>query len=196
MKKRVEGVRNTVKYWWISLIIGFLAILLGIWSLVTPVSALAALTIVFIVAFFISGIIEIAFAVSNRHIMKGWGWTLTGGIVDILLGVMLMCLPAPMVTVALIYFIGFWIMLRSIWAIGASAELNTLGVRGWGWLLALAILSLIFSIIFIFSSPIFGGVFVVAFFATAMLIYGVFRIYLAFQLKSIKSDINDIKKML
>lgn len=196
MKDVIKGVRNTVKYWWISLVIGLLAIILGVWSLVTPVDALYALTTVFIIAFFVSGLIEIIFAISNRHLMKGWGWTLSGGIIDILLGVMLVALPTPMVTVALIYFVGFWIMLRSIWAIGAASELQSLGVRGWGWMLALAILALIFSIIFIFSSPIFGGGFVVAFFAVSMLIYGVFRIYLAVQFKSIKNDIEDIKKKL
>lgn len=186
MEKAVEIMR--VRYWWESLIVGMLAILLGIWSLVTPLPALRAVTILFIISFFISGIIDIAFALSNRRIIKGWGWVLTGGIIDLLLALMLLGLPAPAATIVVIYFIGFWILFRSIWAIGSAAELNALGVKGWGWLLALAILSLIFAIVFIFSSPIFGGTVIVAFFATAMIIYGIFRIDLAFQLKRIREE--------
>ena len=125
-------------------------------------------------------------AAGNRRRLRGWGWALTGGIVDVLLGIMLAAAPAPAATAVLIYFVGFWIMLRSLWAIGGASELSALGVRGWGWLLALAIASFIFSLVFIFSSPIFGGAFVVAFFSTAIIAYGLFRIWLAVKLKAVK----------
>ncbi len=190
MKNVTEGIKDTVKNWWVSLVVGIIAIILGVWCMFVPLATLAAISIVFIIAFFISGIVEIAFAVQNRKAMHGWGWTLMGGIVDLLLGAMLLALPAPAVTVVLIYFIGFWIMFRSIWAIGAAAELQKYGVRGWGWMLAIAILALLFSIVFIFSSPLFGGAFVVTFFCVAMLVYGIFRIYMAVLLKSIKNDID------
>ncbi len=191
MKNVIEGVKSTVNNWWISLVIGIIAIILGIWCMFTPVATLAALTIVFVVAFFISGIAEIVFAVQNRKIMYGWGWALTGGILELLLGCMLLAIPAPAITAVLIYFIGFWIMFRSIWAIGAASELQKYGVKGWGWMLTIAILALLFSIIFIFSSPLFGGTFVVIFFCIAMLVYGIFRIYMAMMLKSIKNAIED-----
>ena len=58
--------------------------------------------------------------------------------------------------------------------------------KGQKWLLAMAIIGFIFSVVFIFSSPIFGGAFVVAFFSTAMIIYGVFRIWLSFKLRALK----------
>ncbi len=185
-----EGIRDTVKNWWVSLIVGIIAIILGVWCMFVPVATIAALTIVFIVAFFISGIAEIAFAVQNRKTMHGWGWTLTGGIVDLLMGCMLLALPAPAVTAVLIYFVGFWIMFRSIWAIGAASDLQKYGVRGWGWMLAIAILALLFSIIFIFSTPLFGGAFIVTFFCVALLVYGIFRIYMGVLLKSVKNEID------
>lgn len=186
MKDLVEEMRGAVRHWWTSLIIGLLAVILGVWCLFTPMATLGALTMLFIVAFFASGLFEIVFAVSNRRRLRGWGWTLTGGVIDLLLGVMLAAMPAPAATAVLIYFVGFWIMLRSLWAIGGASELGTMGVRGWGWLLALAIVSFIFSLVFIFSSPFFGGAFVVAFFSTAMIAYGIFRIWAAMKLKAIK----------
>ncbi len=190
MKTVMEGVRDTVKNWWVSLVVGIIAIILGVWCMFIPLETMAALTIVFIVAFFISGIAEIAFAVQNRKALYGWGWTLTGGILDILVGCMLLALPAPAVTMVLIYFVGFWIMFRSIWAIGSAAELQKYGVRGWGWMLSIAILALLFSLVFIFSSPLFGGAFVVTFFCVALLVYGIFRIYMAVMMKSVKNQID------
>ena len=117
MSDLVEQMRGAVRHWWASLVIGLLAVILGVWCFITPMSTLGALTMLFIVAFFASGIFEVVFAVANRH-MHGWGWTLSGGIVDLLLGFMLAASPAPVATAVLIYFVGFWIMLRSLWAIG------------------------------------------------------------------------------
>lgn len=190
MKDLVEEMRGAVRHWWTSLIIGLLAVVLGVWCFFTPLATLGALTMLFIVAFFVSGLFEVVFAVGNRR-MRGWGWTLAGGIIDLLLGVMLAASPAPAATAVLIYFVGFWIMLRSVWAIGWTSELGSAGVRGWGWLLALAIVGFIFSLVFIFSSPIFGGVFVVAFFSTAMIFYGIFRIWLAVKLKAVKDAVSE-----
>ena len=120
MSDLVEQMRGAVRHWWTSLVIGLLAVILGVWCFITPMSTLGALTMLFIVAFFASGIFEVVFAVANRH-MHGWGWTLSGGIVDLLLGFMLAASPAPVATAVLIYFVGFWIMLRSLWAIGPDA---------------------------------------------------------------------------
>lgn len=185
MRHSAEGVRNTIGHWWVSLIIGIIAVIVGIWSLATPLSALTALTTVFVITFFVSGIFEIDFAIRNRNVLHGWGWTLAGGVLDIGLGIMLLAMPSPITTKILIYFVGFWIMIHSLWSIGAAHELRRLGVRGWGWMLAMAILSLIFSLIFIFS-PVAGGVFIVAFFGAALIVYGIFRIYMAMELRGVK----------
>ncbi|WP_029905053.1 HdeD family acid-resistance protein [Prevotella sp. 10(H)] len=177
------------KYWWLSLLIGIFALIMGIWSLVTPDTTLVALTVFFIAAFFISGIIDIIYAVANRKTSSNWGWPLAGGIIDIILGVLLISLPMPLVTTMLVYFIGFWILFRSILTLGFACELQQYGVKNWGWLLALSILGILFSIFYMLSL-IFNGIFVVMLVSLAFLTYGIFRIVYAFRLKSI----NDIIK--
>ncbi|MDR2039922.1 MAG: DUF308 domain-containing protein [Bacteroidales bacterium] len=191
MENLIHSVKQAVKYWWVSLLVGILALILGIWSIATPDVTLVALTYVFIFAFFISGILEIVFAISNREIHSGWGWTLASGIIDLLFGILLLALPLPLITTILIYFVGFWILFRSIWAIGDSVQLQRFGVKGWGWLLAFAILSIIFSFFFLIS-PMFGGVFIVAFVSVAFISYGIFRIYLSIKLRSLHKDVEKI----
>ena len=72
MSDLVEQMRGAVRHWWTSLVIGLLAVILGVWCFITPMSTLGALTMLFIVAFFASGIFEVVFAVANRH-MHGAG---------------------------------------------------------------------------------------------------------------------------
>ena len=189
MKNEIfETARRAVKNWWVSILIGVLAVILGIWCMVTPDTTLVALTMVFVVAFLVSGIFEIIFAVGNRS-MQGWGWALAGGILDLLLGILLLALPLPVITLVLIYFVGFWLLIRSIWAIGIASDLSHWKNSGWGWLLALAILGVIFAFLF-FLSPMFGGGMIVWFASFAFLFYGIFRIYLGFRLKSFKNDVD------
>lgn len=188
MNDLMNSVRNAVKYWWVSLLIGIFAIVVGILCMTTPDATLVALTYLFVAMFFIDGIFEIIFAVSNRESLSQWGWNLAMGILEIVLGIVLLALPWPFVTVMLIYMIGFWIMFRSFWTFGEAFELKRIGVRSWGWLLALAILSILFSFVF-FLSPLFSGVFIVAFVSVAFIAYGIFRIYMGIQLRSIHKEL-------
>lgn len=191
MNEFLENVRHTVKNWWVSLVIGILAIILGIWALVTPDVTLVALTYLFIIGFFVSGIFEIFFAVSNKDTMTGWGWNLAGGIIDLVFGIILLLMPPVITAITLVYFVGFWIIFRSVWMIGDSIELKRLGVSGWGWLLALAILAILFALAFLISPLFTGAAVIIGFVAAALIVYGVFRVYLAFQLRSVYKDIKN-----
>ena len=184
-----ETMKNKVKYWWVSLLIGVLSIVLGIWCLVTPDVTLVALTMIFIATFLVSGIMEISFAVSNRKIISGWGFVLTGGILDLIFGIILIFIPTVLATTVLIFFIGFWIMFRAIWGIGIAIDMQRNHITGWGWLLALAILGVLFSVLFIIS-PTFGASVMIAFASIAFIFYGIFRIYLAFTYKSLHNRLD------
>lgn len=189
MKEFIDSKLKAAKNWWISVLIGILAIALGIMFISSPESSLLTLAIFFAYGFILSGILEVAFAISNRKAINGWGWNLVSGIIDLFLGAIL--LLAPGLTVMLmIYFVGFWIMFRSIWTLGSSIELQKVGVKNWGWLLAIAILGIIFSLIFI-TSPVFGGSFIIAFAAISFIIYGIFRISIGLTLRSIKKKLEN-----
>ena len=189
----ITSVRQSMKYWWLSLCIGILAIFLGILFITAAESALLTLSILFVIGFIASGLLEIIFAIANRNTPNySWGWTLASGIVDLILGIILAA-SGPTLTIAvMIFFVGFYIMFRSIWSIGSAIELQKAGVGGWGWLLALAIVGVLFSILLIIN-PIIGSSFIVAFAAIAFITYGIFRIYYAFKVKTIKDKIEKLE---
>ena len=191
MKSRILNyLERESRYWWTSLVIGILAIILSIWCLATPLATLITITYVFVIGLILSGVIDIVFAVLNRKI-SGWGWTLAGGIIDILLGLLLMTLPLPMVTSILIFLIGFWILFRSIWTIGIAVDLNK--YTNASLLLVLGILSLLFAVFYLFS-PVFNGVVVVYLISFAFLFYGIFRIVLSFRLRKLNKEIRKHNK--
>ncbi len=184
----VVTVQRAARNWWVSVLIGVLALALGIWCLFAPGATLAALSLVFVVGFIISGILEIVFAVTNRG-LDGWGWSLAGGIVDLLIGIALAVLPLAVITVVLIWFVGFWLLIRSILGIGMAADLHRWGVRG--WLLAVAILGVVAAFLF-FLSPAFGGGTIVWLAACAFVFYGIFRIWLGVRLYSLHRNVEVI----
>jgi len=185
MLQIVDSMKKAVKYWWVSLLVGILAIVMGVFCFTSPDISLLGLTYVFIVGFLLGGILDICFAVSNRNRLYGWGWTLAGGIFEILLGIILLTLPTPAITGIMVYMVGFWILFRSIWGISESCQLQILGVKGWGWVLALSILCLILSFIYLLSPGFGKGIFVVALAGSSMIVYGIFRIVMAFELRQI-----------
>lgn len=189
MKNLKDSSNKIAKNWWLSILIGLLAIALGIVFIAKPLNSLLTLALLFAWGFIFSGVLETAFSISNRKNLIGWGWNLASGLIDIFIGIVL--LSAPELTVILmIYLVGFWIMFRSMWSIGSSIEVQKSGIKGWGWLLIASILGVIFSIIFIIS-PAFGGTFIVSLASISFIIYGIFRIYLGFILKSIKDRLEN-----
>ena len=94
---------------------------------------------------FVSGMFEIAFAISNKNNISSWGWYLTGGIVDLILGILLMANPGLSMSV-LPFILAFWLMFRGFSATGYSLDLKRYGTRNWGWYMAFGILAIICSI--------------------------------------------------
>lgn len=181
--------RKDIRYWWISLIVGLFSIAAGIGCFVTPGGSLALLTVLFVTTLLAGGILNILFATLNRKRIAYWSWSLARGIIEVLLGIWLILLPLPVVTTGLIFLVGFWMLFHSIIGIGESCELQQYDIKGWGWLLACNILSLIFSFVYLMS-PVFGGLFVVFYLGFSFVFYGVFRFVLAFKLRCFNQEVR------
>lgn len=110
--------------------------------MVTPFSSMAAMTVLFSVSFLVWGFFEIAFSCANTH-AQNWGWYLAGGILDLLIGVMLMSSNIFEQMEILAFFMGFWLLFRGASLMGHSFEFKHLGVKNWGWLLVLSIVMLL-----------------------------------------------------
>lgn len=172
-----SGIHN----WWMTLLLGIFFLLFGIWMLSTPVTSYIALASAFSILMFASGINEIYFAVAYRSQYTGWGWYLTGGILDLIIGLVLIIYPSLSLAV-LPFFVGFWLMFRGIVAMASAIELRDYANGAWGWLMLLGIITVFFSF-FILSNPLFASISVVIMTSFSFITMGIYNILLAFRFR-------------
>lgn len=189
METILKTAQSTVKRWWISLILGVLFIVMGIWIFRTPLESFITLSIIFSMIILFSGIFGIIFSIAERKDLKGWGWYLTGGILDLVIGLLLV--SHPVMTMAILpLYIGFWLLFQGIFSVGFSFQLNSYNVPNWGWLLFFGILTVLFAILLL-ANPIIASLSIVYMASFAFVFAGIFRVMLAFDLKRIHKRIKD-----
>lgn len=179
----IASAVKAVKHWWLILIAGLIFIAAGIWVLATPLSAYLTLSTLFSVSFLVAGIFDVVFSVSNRKLMKGWGWNLVYGLVNLAIGMLL--ISNPVISIATLpMYVGITVLFRSLMAIGTSLDLSSYGLPGAGSLLLMSLLGVLFAFILLWD-PNFAGLSLVIWTAMALLTAGSYSIYYSFQLKKL-----------
>lgn len=172
------------RYWWIPLITGLVSIGFGVWTLCCPAESLKALAYAFAICFTIAGLFYVGFACVASRWSSDWGWSLAIGIIEVIAGVWLLCLPSAQLTFAFMFIVGFWLLFAAINAVCESFAASS-GSVGWTlWSVLFLILTIVFIVIFL-SSPIAGGVAVWLWLGLSLISFGVFRLVLAGKLKSL-----------
>lgn len=185
--ENLHAADYAAQYWWLMFCAGILFLGLGIWILASPVASYLSLSLLFAFGMIFSGLFELIFSIGNRKRLHGWGWTMTGGLIDVFLGVYLLNIPL-LTMVVMPVIIGLWMLFRGFMAIGSSIELRAYGVLDWLWLLFTGILIVVLSLLII-GHPLFAAVNIVIWTAFAFILCGIFRIFLSLQLKKFNTRI-------
>lgn len=175
-----EELTGVIKHWWVFLILGILAIGMGIWLFFTPVGGFAALSIVFAVTFLVSGMASCAVTLINRNAIPAWGWNLVSGILMLVLGI-IMIANMNITADVLVFYVAFAIMFGGFNTIGFSFTAKAKGDKGWGWNLALGILVVILATVLLFH-PVFAAFTIVIWAGIAFLSMGISFCTLAYRL--------------
>jgi len=192
MANVISKIAGTVKNWWVFLLIGILLIIASIWIFRTPVESFINLAQIFSILILISGVFSIIFAFTNKEEMDNWGAYLVGGILDVIVGFILLSYPG-ITLVVFSLFIGFWLLFRGFNTISTSLELKKEGVKDYGWILLLGILVIIFALMSIVN-PLIGASYLVFTLAFAIFLLGVANIFLSLRLRKLKTAVNKIIK--
>jgi len=194
MKTFLRTIQHGIKHWYIPSIIGSLFIILGIYLFTVPLATYLTIVMLFSVSFLASGVLETYFAIRNKEKLESWGWYLSGGIFNTLIGIILIARPDISATV-LPFIIGFALLFRSIQGFGFSFELKNYGLKQWWHLTGLAFVGIILSFLIIFN-PIATGISLAILLSLTFTTTGIFGIFLSIQLKKLKSFPNKISKHL
>jgi uncharacterized membrane protein HdeD (DUF308 family) len=172
--------------WWVPLITGILAIVVGILFFVKPVATSASAVLVLGLYWLIIGIVDIIRIFQDR---TAWGWKLFMGIIAILAGGVILSgfiggtkldalATTAMVGLALTIVIGILAIMYGIVALIAA-------FRGGGWAMGiLGVLAIIFGFIMAFSKPIASALALPVALGIFLVIEGIILLVTAFRLRS------------
>ena len=87
--------------------------------------------------------------------LKGRGWLLISGLIELALGIILTLWPS-VAALILPYVLGFWLMFKGFTLIGIGSDMSDIKGSGWGWTILWALGIIICSFIIILYPIIFG----------------------------------------
>lgn len=185
-----DRAMEPVKHWWMYLIIGVLAFILGVFMLTNPAITYEMMTLLLGLALIVFGIIELIVGLFSRNFFVSRAAILIGAILNIVLGILLAANPG-IAALTLPLILGMWMLYQSFMMISYAGDLKGFKVKGYGLTLFCGIVLLILALL-ILLRPVTIGMFTVAIYiALSFIIYGLSEIVSAFRLKSIHNIIEN-----
>jgi len=173
--------------WWMFLVGGIASVIFGVLAFINPAAALLVLAIYFAAFVIVDGVANVVGSIMNRD-KDGWWLMLLFGIVGIFVGGYALLNPEISITALL--------MLAAVIASVVGVSMLALGWRvrqasDKEWILyALGVVSLLFSVL-MFARPVEGAESLVWMIASWAVLTGALRIWFAFKIKNIKSNVAD-----
>jgi hypothetical protein len=171
----MEKQKNKNWYWF--LIKGIIMIFIALLIFQNPRGSVLAIALYIGIGFLLSGLIVIWQGFVMKRTVQDWGWRVFEGVIDIVLGFILIAHPALTATV-IPFIIGFWGAIYGFYVAidGFSGDKNAVMKFITG------ILILIFSFLIMFN-PLFAGFTLVIWVGVVLLIAGIYNVIGSFSLK-------------
>lgn len=164
-------------YWWIVLLQGIAAVVIGILLFTDPAPTLVTLTLFLGVYWFINGIFDLVRTFGDS---SHWGWHLIGGLLGVLCGLAIVRNPlwaAVLVPATLVWLLGVFGIV-----IGIMSLVDAFRGGGWGPGV-LGALSVILGLVLLFGNTYIAIAVLVWTIAGIAVIGGIVAIVLSFQIK-------------
>src|SRR6266581_5879883 len=170
------------RHWWIPVLRGIAAIILGILAFVYPVPTLAVLVLLFGAWMLVDGIFRVIGAIGNRSSDPDWGWQLVIGILGIIIG--FLTFHAPQITAwAVVIYIAAWALMIGATEIAVAIKLRR-EIKGEWFLILMGLASIVFAILLLWN-PVLGAATLIWIMAWYAVIFGVLGIIFGFRLRSL-----------
>lgn len=163
------------------IISGIISLIVGFIVLTHPGVTLVSLAILLGAGILVAGVLQIISFFADKAALKSPAWTLTLGILDVIIGFILLS-QLGATTLALPFIIGFWALFASIARIAAAISFHQLKIKNWGFVLTIGILGLLLAFIILFF-PGFGALVITTYVGIYFVFVGFSSIMEAFLIK-------------
>ena len=188
MKRHFENlsqkVGRSVKHWWMLLLAGILCMAAGVAVFVFPLEGYVTLSIIFGVLMVLVGATQLIVASSSNNYLTMRGYAITGGVLDLLMGLFL-CLYPGVTLVLLPIMLGIWMLYHSFMIIAFGDDLDTFNIKGKGTVIGSGVVLLILSILILMNPFAAGIAAVIVIAGVGLLVFGLILCMMSFKLKEI-----------
>ena len=181
--QRLESSNKIIRFWWSFSIVGLILVVVGIIMMFNPTISYIFLSSIIGIVIFVSGVSNLALSTNSHHIITSKMWIFISGIVEILLGFILIFSLTISATI-LPLLIGIWILFKGINMIGISDDMNIMEIPGYGWTLLMGVMTIICAFIVLSQPLIFGTEVVVVWISISLIMLGIALISYSVQLKN------------
>ncbi len=185
-----ERAMEPVKHWWMYLIIGVLAFILGVFMLINPAITYEMMTLLLGMALLVFGVIEMIVGIFSRNLFVSRAAVIIGAVLNIVLGILLAANPG-IAAITLPLILGMWLLYQSFMIISYASDLKNFKVRGYGLTLFCGIVLLVMSILILLRPMTLGMMTVAIYIALSFVVYGLSEIISAFRLRTIHHVFED-----
>ena len=176
-----EKTEFLIKRWWLSLIAGILAVVIGFIILVNPVTSYYIFAVWLGAAILVSGIFGLMQSISSKNYFVRRGWLIVANIADIIIGLVLLSY-AIITEVFMPTLLGFWLLYRGATMLVQGFDFRDYGIRDAGWVVFYAALIISLAVAILWLPMSFGIEAVILFIAVAVIAYGISTISLSYRL--------------
>ena len=186
LRVAADELRRAVrKTWWVPLLQGVAALIIGLMLYTRPGSTLVALTIFLGAYWLVGGLFDIIGAFSRRDSDRHWALELVSGLLGVVVGLLLLGRPAVgaiATSVAMVALLAIGAILSGIFNIAWAVRVRN-EIQGEGWIILLGVVSVLLGLLLL-ASPLVSAAALVRFAALLAIIGGIGLVITAFRLRS------------
>jgi len=186
--KSLKQVASAI--WWLVLLRGIAAVLLGILLFTNTAATLSVIIIFLGIYWVVDGISTLLASFIGREEHSNWGWGIFVGIISILAGLAVLSQPvltAIFTTSFIVSLVGIMIIISGVWSIVTGFRLRKTSGE---WVMIIGgVLGLILGLLLVMN-PLFSALVYVYIIAVFLIIGGFSLIVMAFQVKKLKKTIS------
>ena len=177
--------------WWLSIIVGLVAIAAGIIVFINPVASYFAVAMWLGVAVLLSGIFNLVQCFSTDNSFVRNVWVVIAAIIDIIIGVALM-FNTLFTAIMLPILFGIWLLCRGGVMLLQGMDLRSYRVRNAGWVVLGSIVMIAISFVVLLMPESFGVEAVILFIGIAFVAYGVSAVALGLKLYDLSEQTKEL----
>ncbi len=167
----------TSKYWYMLLLKGIIMIVLAILIFMSPITAILTYGIWIGLGFLITGIVRLVQGFQAKGVFENWGWTVFEGVMDIILGFVLVANP-EILAIIFPFLIGFWGAFYGFYLL-----VDAFSGKGSAFLKIIAGILIVVIAFHIMFNPIELGIAITIWIGILLLIAGIYNVIASFSLK-------------